>query len=76
MKTDEDRDRVYGQTDHVRIYGSDVPQMLESRGFRVVIVDEKSFSQEQVKRNVLFPPVLSDRPLATNYRKVFFAFKR
>jgi hypothetical protein len=48
---------------------------LESGGFDVTIVSEKDFDGVMVKRHVLFPPILSSRPLATNYRKVFFAHK-
>ncbi len=70
-----DREKHFGQYDHLRIYGSDFKEMLESAGFSVSIVDEKSFSEDIVKKNVLFPPVLSDHPLATNHRKVYFARK-
>jgi hypothetical protein len=48
---------------------------LEAAGFKVKVIDESDFSEAQVQRWVLFPPVLSDKPLATNYRKVFFARK-
>ena len=70
-----ERERVFGQHDHLRIYGQSFPRILESQGFEPIVVDETSFSADVVKRNVLFPPVLSPHPLATNYRKVFFAMK-
>ncbi len=70
-----ERAQVFGQRDHVRIYGNDFPQRLESAGFLVSAVNETNFPSAMNKRNVLFPPELSQNPLATNYRKVFFARK-
>lgn len=76
MATPEQRERAFGQHDHLRIYGDDFGQFLESHGFAVTAVDASSFDAETVKRHVLFPPILSDHPLATNRRKVFFARKK
>ncbi|MGH7566669.1 MAG: methyltransferase domain-containing protein [Gemmatimonadota bacterium] len=70
-----ERKRVFGQWDHVRIYGDSFPRILESVGFNVTVINEAQFPEAMVKRHVLFPPVLSSRPLATNHRKVFFAQK-
>jgi SAM-dependent methyltransferase len=33
--TDADRERLYGQSDHVRLYGLDYPTRLEAAGFSV-----------------------------------------
>jgi SAM-dependent methyltransferase len=71
----EDRERVYGQIDHVRLFGNDLPEWIESVGLSAQVVEASSFSPAQVKRFVLFPPVLSKKPLATNYRKIYFARK-
>jgi predicted SAM-dependent methyltransferase len=71
----EDRAEAYGQFDHLRIYGSDFKEKLEDQGFFVTEVDENNFKKEESNKFVLFPPVLSKHPLATNYRKVFFAQK-
>jgi len=54
-----ERERVFAQHDHLRIYGQSFPRILESQGFEPIVVDETSFSADVVKRNVLFPPVLS-----------------
>ncbi|MEI6883266.1 MAG: methyltransferase domain-containing protein [Bacteroidota bacterium] len=35
IKTPEEREQVFGQFDHVRIYGQDYPSRLENRGFTV-----------------------------------------
>jgi len=76
MDTPELRERAFGQDDHLRIYGDDFDRFLAAHGFSVTVVDENSFDAETVRRHVLFPPILSKHPLATNYRKVFFARKR
>jgi SAM-dependent methyltransferase len=71
----KDREEKFGQFDHWRIYGDDFKNMLLNAGFVVIAVDESSFSEEIAKRYVLYPPVLSSNPLATNFRKIFFAQK-
>jgi len=70
-----EREKIFGQSDHLRIYGNDFRDMLENAGFAVTVVDEKFFNEKIVKKHVLFPPILSKHPLATNYRKVFFGKK-
>ena len=76
MVTPEQRKAAFGQEDHLRIYGDDFGRFLEAHGFAVTVVDEHSFDPKLARRHVLFPPVLSDHPLATNHRKVYFARKR
>lgn len=71
----EERERVFGQWDHLRIYGDNFPTMLESVGFKVTVINEANFPEELVNKHTLFPPVLSKNSLATNYRKIFFAQK-
>ena len=73
--TESGRLEAFGQEDHLRIYGDNFPDILESHDFTVQTIDEQNFTSEIVKKNVLFPPVLSPHPLATNYRKVFFSQK-
>jgi SAM-dependent methyltransferase len=73
--TEEDRIRHFGQRDHLRLFGDDFPAIVESKGFAVSAIDESSFSADMKQRSVLFPPVLSPDPLATNYRKAFFCQK-
>jgi SAM-dependent methyltransferase len=70
-----DRERHFGQWDHLRIYGDSFPRIVEACGFRVTTIDAASFAQAVVKRQVLFPPVLSPHPLATNHRRIFFGQK-
>jgi hypothetical protein len=72
----EDRKRLFGQPDHLRIFGNDFPAIVEAAGFEVSSVDESCFTPEQQRLHVLRPPSPSTRPLATNHRKVFFCTKR
>ena len=75
IKDPKIREMKYGQTDHLRMYGLDFKQMIENNGFEVTVVDEQYFSKRHLRRNVLFPPILSDNPIATNFRKVHFGKK-
>lgn len=74
--TPEQRKKEFGQSDHLRVFGDDFPQVIESKGFSVTIINESSFDEDIRDKYVLFPPVLSTNPLATNYRKVFFCKKK
>lgn len=81
--TDEDsvvtdpveRERRFGQKDHVRMYGDDFPERLKSAGFEVRVVSENSFNLDVVEKYVLSPPVKNSNPLATNQRRIYFAKK-
>ncbi|WP_207429756.1 methyltransferase domain-containing protein [Pedobacter sp. SYSU D00535] len=69
------RKKMFGQEDHLRIYGRDFPDLLSSQGFQVRVVDAMSFEERIRERYVLYPPVASPNPLATNNRKVYLAMK-
>lgn len=71
----QQREELYGRNDHLRMYGLDFKEMIEERGFEVTVVDEKFFRKKELKKYVLFPPILSDHPNVTNYRKVYFGRK-
>jgi hypothetical protein len=75
IRSPAERERQFGQSDHLRIYGDDFPNLLESAGFCVTSIDEHSFPADLAQRHVLYPPQRSPHPLATNFRKVFFARK-
>ncbi len=70
-----DREKYYGQSDHVRLYGADIAERITAAGFNLSVVDENSFNPDLRERHTLFPPILSGNPLATNYRKIYFAQK-
>ena len=55
-QTEEERFRAYGKEDHVRGYGKDYKQLLESVGFKVKVDDfVKSFSPEKIEYFGLIP---------------------
>lgn len=68
-----ERELLYGQSDHVRMYGDDIIERLKL--FQVTIISEHSFSSEVVSEFSLRPQELSTEPLATNYRKIYFCKK-
>lgn len=76
IRSDCGREEAFGQADHLRIYGADFVQRVAEAGFDVEMVEEESFGIAYARKHVLAPPKLLTRPLATNYRKVFFAKKR
>ena len=47
----EDRERVFGQRDHIRLYGRDYKTRLEQAGFQVVMED---YARELGDRRSLF----------------------
>lgn len=81
--TDEDstvtdpieRERRFGQKDHVRMYGDDLRERLERGGFEIRMISEKSFINEVVKKYILSPMTANSNPLATNKRRIYFARK-
>ena len=73
VTTDEDRSRVYGQPDHVRICGADIAARLADAGFAVSTVTGDAFPPGIVRRHVLVPPVLRTDPFSWNHRRVYFA---
>lgn len=55
VKTDEERLRLYGQKNHVRLYGNDIGQRLESMGFQVTkfTVKDDVPQEEAAKMNLI-----------------------
>lgn len=66
-----ERELRFGQRDHWRIYGRDVEDLIGECGFDVTVMSEQSFDASIIEKHVLFPPLLSANPFATNYRKVY-----
>jgi hypothetical protein len=49
--TEEDRERLFWQRDHVRLFGKDYPNWLQNAGFKVEVFEkEKKYSTEQIQR--------------------------
>lgn len=80
MRTDEDpgvtgpaeRERRFGQKDHVRMYGEDFAARITEAGFELTVLSADNFPDEARRRHVLAPPEPSPHPLATNRRRLFF----
>ncbi len=75
VKSELERERRFGQKDHVRMYGDDFTDRLKAAGFSISIVDVRSFPLPIQSTHVLHPPVPSIKRLATNQRRIFFARK-
>jgi hypothetical protein len=67
------RERLFGQADHVRVYGWDFSMRLEEAGFQVQHRSAADLPHVFVKKHILTPPVPSEDPLASNERRVYFA---
>lgn len=54
IRSPEEREKIFGQSDHVRIYGTDFKERLESVGFRVKVVKCGNFLlAKTIKKYVL-----------------------
>lgn len=72
VTSEAERERRFGQKDHVRMYGDDFKDRAEAAGFTVTSIRADSFPVTSQNRFVLFPPVPSKLPLATNLRTIYF----
>ena len=65
----------FGQKDHVRMYGDDFAERVAAAGFLVKTLDKQAFPPQIVARHILHPPLPNPSPLATNFRRIYFAQK-
>jgi SAM-dependent methyltransferase len=50
VQTPEERERVFGQSDHVRIYGRDYQERLTAAGFRVTVIPVvEAYEESQIR---------------------------
>jgi SAM-dependent methyltransferase len=75
VTSEAERERRFGQKDHVRMYGDDFLERLISSGFEVQVLTSESLPREWISKHVLTPPIPSQNPLATNQRRIYFARK-
>lgn len=68
-----ERERLFGQADHVRVYGWDFSAKLEEAGFQVQHRSAADLPEALVTKHTLMPPIPSEHPLACNDRRVYFA---
>ena len=71
----KERERRFGQKDHVRMYGDDFIDRLQATGFSIKTATQHDFDPNNVSRLGLTPPVPSSHRLATNFRRIYFARK-
>ncbi|HEX2086096.1 MAG TPA: methyltransferase domain-containing protein [Solirubrobacteraceae bacterium] len=61
ITSEEERERHFGQHDHVRVYGRDFEDRLRAAGFDVTVVDfHAQLTGEQVRRHGVAPRVIYD----------------
>jgi hypothetical protein len=75
VTSEADRERRFGQKDHVRMYGDDFADRVAVAGFTVETVLCESFPAGAIQRHVLHPPAPNPNPLATNQRRLYLARK-
>ena len=75
VKSEAEREKRFGQKDHVRMYGDDFITRLSATGFEVDVITDTNFKTEVVSRSVLRPIIRSSNPLATNERRIYFCRK-
>ncbi len=73
--SESERERRFGQKDHVRMYGDDFIERLRASDFCVEVVTADNIRGGVVGRLRLEPPVVSPSPLATNHRRIYFVRK-
>ncbi len=73
VTSEAEREKRFGQKDHVRMYGDDFATRLTAAGFQVEILTSESLPNGMIARHVLNPPALSSHPLVTNFRRIYFA---
>ena len=70
-----DRERRFGQKDHVRMYGDDFPERLSRCDFKVDILTVDCFPEKIANKHILSPLAPNPNPLATNQRRLYFSKK-
>ena len=73
VKDPHEREKRFGQKDHVRMFGDDFTDRLAETGFRVTVVCADNFAASAMARHALRPPVSNPHPLATNHRRIYVA---
>lgn len=71
----KEREIMFGNHDHYRLYGNDFKKKLEDENFVVKIFEAKTFGYKVSKCHVLRPPIFNTNSLATNQRKIYHSIK-
>ena len=72
--SEQERERFYGQHDHVRMYGADLSDRIRRLDYEIAVVNAESFDPNIRRKHNLAPEGVL-HPLATNHRMIIFAKK-
>lgn len=70
---ENEREKRFGQKDHVRMFGDDFAGRVREAGFTVETIDASAFEDSTRICHVLAPPEPNPHPLATNHRRIYIA---
>ncbi len=71
----KEREKSYGQADHLRIFGDDFAKLVSAEGFQVKEISHKSFNEIISLRHMLKHPIASKNINATNNRRLYICIK-
>ncbi len=71
----KDREKAYGQWDHLRMFGDDFAKLISEEGFKVKEISYKSFNEIISLRHMLKHPIPSKNKNATNNRRLYLCMK-
>lgn len=71
----KDREKAYGQGDHLRIFGDNFGDEVAEEGFQVTEISWKSFNDITSLRHTLKHPIPNPHVNATNNRRIYICSK-
>ncbi len=71
----KDREKTFGQWDHLRIFGDDFADEVTKQGFQVLEISWKSFNDIVASKYMLKHPIPSSDINATNNRRIYICRK-
>ena len=76
IKEAKDREKAFGQWDHLRIFGDDFGTEVMQHGFQVLEISWKSFNDIISSKYMLKNPIPSNDINATNNRRIYLCIKQ
>lgn len=71
----KEREKAYGQWDHLRIFGDNFGSLISKEGFHTIEINHESFNNILSLRHMLQHPIPSSDINATNNRRLYFCKK-
>ena len=71
----KDREKTFGQWDHLRIFGDEFADEVTKQGFQVLEISWKSFNDIVASKYMLKHPIPSSDINATNNRRIYICRK-